>query len=76
VLRDGEHHALTREIGELRYGPALAAWQEVLGAGLNESQRTMLTLALSFHTWRTLTDQAGMATEPAAAMMAGAIEAR
>ena len=32
VLRDAEHHALTREIVELRFGPPMAGYREVLGA--------------------------------------------
>src|SRR5690606_15600990 len=44
VLRDAEHHALTREISELRLGPPMAAYREVLGARLNASQRAVLRL--------------------------------
>jgi AcrR family transcriptional regulator len=69
VLRDAEHHALTRETTELKYAPTLAGWHEVLGAGLTKEQRALLTLALSFHTWRTLTSQAGIATELAVEVM-------
>eukprot|EP01037_Dinobryon_pediforme_P023815 gene23815-25389_t len=54
ILRDAESHALTREIIEMRMGPTMAAYHEVLGAGLGSSQRAMLGLALSFFTWRTL----------------------
>lgn len=54
VMRDAEHHAPTREIAALRFGPPMAAWHEVLGEKLNARQRAMLTLALSFFTWRTL----------------------
>src|ERR687888_418867 len=32
VLRDAEHHALTREIAEMRLGPYMAAYADVLGA--------------------------------------------
>jgi AcrR family transcriptional regulator len=60
VLRDAEHHALTREVMELRLGPAAAAWHEVLGAGLSESQRTMLHLMLSFHSWRTMVEESAV----------------
>ncbi len=69
VLRDAEHHAMTREIGELRNGPVRAAWQEVLGAGLSAEQVALLTLALSFHTWKTLTTQARLTTEAAVQVM-------
>jgi AcrR family transcriptional regulator len=75
VLRDAEHHEPTREITELRLGPAISGWREVLGAGLSESQRAVLHLALSFHTWRALVREAGLAQEAAAATMALAIEA-
>ena len=58
VLRDAEHHTLTREVAELRFGPSLAAWHDVLGAKLTARQRPLLLLALSFFTWRTLTQEA------------------
>ena len=74
VLRDAEHHALTREIGELRFGPHMAAYQEVLGAKLNGKQRAMLHLALSFFTWRTLVRESGLKQSAAAGVMAQAIE--
>jgi len=73
VLRDMQTHALTREIGELRYGPAMAAHGEVLGAGLNVRQRALLRLALSFSTWRTLAREAGLNRNAAVAAMVQAI---
>lgn len=73
VLRDGEHHALTREINELRMGPAIAAHREVLGAGLDARRRALLQLALSFSTWRTLTREAGLKQSAAVAAMVQAI---
>jgi len=54
VLRDAEYHPLTKEISMLRFGPSMAAYQDVLGAKLSSKQRAMLQLALSFSTWRTL----------------------
>src|SRR3712207_2105782 len=51
VLRDAEHHALTREISEMRFGPYMRAYHEVLGAGLGTNQRAMLGLMLGFHAW-------------------------
>src|SRR3712207_5100667 len=45
VLRDAEYHPLTREIATLRFGPYMAAYQEVLGAKLSLTQRAMLHLA-------------------------------
>lgn len=73
VLRDAEHHALTRDIVALRFGPVIGAWRDVLGAGLNEKQRALLALALSFHTWRTLAREAGLKADDAVAMMAKAV---
>jgi AcrR family transcriptional regulator len=66
VLRDAEHHAPTREIAEMRFGPPLAACEEVLGAKLGARQRAVLRLALSFFTWRTLTRDGGL--KPGAAV--------
>ena len=60
VLRDAEHHALVREISQLRFGPSRAAYSDVLGAKLNARQRALLHLALSFFTWRTLVREAGL----------------
>ena len=68
VLRDAESHQLTREIAALRFGPLMAAYHEVLGTGLSLKQRTMLQLALSFFTWRTLVRDSSL--EPAAAVAA------
>lgn len=73
VLRDAEHHEVTREIMAFRYGPIVSAWHEVLGEGLNAQQRALLALALSFHTWRTLTREAGMKQKDAVAAMTAAI---
>ena len=75
VLRDAEHHALTREISELRVGPAKAAHHEVLGAKLNARQRALLSLALSFFTWRTLARESGLKQGAAVAAMVQAIDA-
>ena len=60
VLRDAEYHALTREISDMRCGPYMAAYPEVLGDKLNAKQRAMLQLALSFYTWRTLVREGGL----------------
>ncbi len=68
VLRDGEFHPLTREVSELRFGPYMRAYNEVLGAGLRTEQQAVLHLALSFYTWRTLVLDNGL--EPAAAVNA------
>ena len=66
ILRDAEHHAILREISGLRFGPAFGAIAESLSAGLGGKGKAALTLALNFHTWRTLTRDAGM--KPAAAV--------
>ena len=74
VKRDAEHHALVQEIGVLRWGPPMAAYREVLGAGLNARQRALLELALSFFTWRTLTRESGLQQQVAVAAMVQAID--
>jgi AcrR family transcriptional regulator len=74
VLRDAEHHALTREITEVRFGPPMAAYGEVLGTKLTAKQRALLRLALSFSTWRTLARESGLKQAAAVAVMAQAIE--
>lgn len=73
VLRDAEHHPLTREIVGLRFGPSMLAYDEVLGADLTSGQRAMLTLALSFFTWRTLVRDGGLDQASAVRAMAQAI---
>lgn len=74
VLRDAEHHALTREIADLRLGPVVAGWLEILGDGLTGSQQSLLNLALDFHGWRALARGAEIPPEAAANVMARAIE--
>ena len=73
VLRDAEHHALVREIAALRLAPQMHACAEVLGAKLNAKQRTMLRVALSFYTWRTLARDAGLKQSAAVDAMVQAI---
>jgi AcrR family transcriptional regulator len=75
VLRDGEFHPLTREISELRFGPYMRAYKEVLGQGLRKEQQAVLHLALSFYTWRTLVLDDGLAPAAAVNAMVEAIEA-
>ena len=74
VLRDAEHHALTEEIIEMRFGPYMASYLEVLGAGLHKKQRAVLHLALSYFTWRSLVRDGGLKTSRAAEVMALAVE--
>lgn len=73
VLRDAEHHALTRETVELRMGPSIAAWHDVLGAGMSAEQTALLRLGLSYFTWRTLVVEAGLEPDAAVEAMAQAI---
>jgi len=73
VMRDAEYHEPTREIVALRFGPPVAAWHEVLGEGLDEAQRAMLGLALSFFTWRTLVRESGLDSGAAVEAMARAV---
>ncbi len=74
VLRDAEYHPLTREIADLRFGPPMAAYAEVLGMKLNARQRAMLPLSLSFSTWRILVKNSGLKSAAAAKAMARAVE--
>lgn len=74
VLRDAEHHALTKEMIDLRMGPGMQACRDVLGADLSANQRTMLGLMLSFFTWRTLAREGGLDEEAAVALAVDAID--
>ena len=74
VLRDAEYHPLTREITELRFGPYLGTYHEVLGTGLSQTQRAVLRLALSFFTWRTLVREGSLEQADAAEAMVQAID--
>jgi AcrR family transcriptional regulator len=73
VLRDGEYHALTRETIQLRFGPYMAAYREVLGEKLGTQKRALLQLALSFFTWRTLVREGGLKQAAAVEAMVQAI---
>jgi AcrR family transcriptional regulator len=74
VLRDAEFHAPTREIAHMRWGPPMAGFHEALGEQLNARQRAVLHLALSFHTWRTLTRESGLTSADAVETMIQVIE--
>jgi AcrR family transcriptional regulator len=74
VMRDGERHPTVQEIQRIRVAPVVQGWHEVLGAGRSAKQRAMLTLALSFYTWRTLTRDGGLKTGAAVTQMVEAIE--
>jgi AcrR family transcriptional regulator len=75
VLGDAEHHAPTKEVSDLRFGAPGRAISEVLGGGLNDRQRALLHLALSFFTWRTLSREAGLGRRDAVQAMVQAVEA-
>ena len=70
ILRDASHHALTREMVELRMAPTFARAAELLGEGLSERARTLVAVALGFECWQTLSQ--GLTTEDGAALMADA----
>ncbi|HWT11676.1 MAG TPA: helix-turn-helix domain-containing protein [Allosphingosinicella sp.] len=71
VLRDAEHHALTREMVELRMAPTFAEAAQMLGEGLGERGRALLGVALDFACWRGLAARCG--TEAAADLMSEAV---
>lgn len=73
VLRDAAYHPLTQEMVVLRFEPHIRGWHAVLGERLTEAQHGMLLLALSFHTWKTLAREAGLATSDAVAAMVRAV---
>lgn len=71
VLRDAEHHALTREMVELRMKPAMERAAGSLGEGFGDRARELLHVAMEFGTWRVLS----LTHDPrsAAALMADAV---
>jgi AcrR family transcriptional regulator len=73
VFRDAEHYPLLRDISNLRFGPGFAAIAASLSAGLNARGKAALALALSFHTWRTLTRDAGLKPAAAVELMASMV---
>ena len=73
VLRDAEHMPIVREVSALHMGPRIAGWHAVLDEGLAPAQQAMLALMLSFPSWRTLTQEAGLAPEAAVALAVQAI---
>lgn len=75
ILRDAEHYAPVQEIMALRYADGIGAWHDVLSEKLKPKQRPLLTLALSFHTWRTLRRDAGLEQNAAVKTMMDAIVA-
>lgn len=75
VLRDAETHPLVREVAELRWGPHLAAYAEVLGEGLKPAQLALLQLALGYATWRSLVRDSALPADTAVRVMVDAITA-
>lgn len=73
VTRDAQHHALTREVTELRMAPTMATYVEVLGSGLGPLGRAALHLALSFAGWSALVRDAGLAQDDAVTVMIRAV---
>lgn len=71
VLRDAEDHALTREVVELRMGPAFQEAAEVLSEGLSQRSHALLGVALSFQCWSNLAQS--MKPDAAAELMSDAV---
>ena len=74
VLRDAQYHPLTKEIVDMRIGPSMTTYREVLGAKLTTRQRAVLALALSFYTWRTLVEENRLKPSEAVDAMVRAID--
>jgi AcrR family transcriptional regulator len=73
VVRDGETDPLIRELGELRFGPGLAAIRASLMEVLPRRHRkanAALDLALDFRTWQRLVRGSGLTAVQAAELMA------
>ena len=74
VLRDAEWNETTARIVELRMAPVMRDWHATLGEGRGAAGRALLHLALTFHTWRSLTQTGGLDPHAAAEAMARAVE--
>ena len=59
-----------REGAGLHFAPAVAAWQEVLGADLSPTQGATLRLALAFQ-WRSLVREGGLGQHAVVEPMSG-----
>lgn len=73
VLRDAEHHSLTREMAELRMAPLMQAYRAALAEGLTAEQRALVGLMTSFYSWRSLVRDEGLEPEAAVAIGVRAI---
>ena len=71
VLRDAEHHALTREMVELRMKPVFERAAELLRESVPDVRRALLNVALDFACWRILSQTHSPKT--ASEMMADAL---
>jgi len=69
VFRDTETNNTLREVSELRFGHSMSAIYHSLATGLPSGSGPALTLALSFHTWRTLARGAGVDRKGAIKLM-------
>lgn len=74
VLRDAEHHEITRETAAATFAPIFETYHAVLGEGLAGPQRAMLHLATSFFTWRSLARDNGLSQVEAVNAMVRAVE--
>ena len=54
VLRDAEHHDLTREMVDLRMTPVFRAAEDLMGERMGERSKALLGVALDFACWRSL----------------------
>jgi AcrR family transcriptional regulator len=73
VLRDAQQHPLVREVSQLRAGPVMAAYAELLGRTLGPLGRAALGLALGFAAWSALVREAGLSEGEAVTVMVRAI---
>lgn len=75
ALRDAEFDPMTQYIVGLRMGPPMKAIVQALGQhfGTEREVRAVLTLALKFHTWRSLTEEGGLSLKAAVDLMVRAI---
>lgn len=74
VLRDVATNPHVQEIQRTQVAPVRKGWVELLGEGLEERPRALLHLALSFHTWHSLVQQAGLTQQQAIEAMVEMVE--
>ena len=75
VLRDAEASPLVGEIMGLRMAPLFAETIAVLGDGMNDRQRALLQVAISYFTWRILSRDGGLTRAAAVETMTAALVA-